>query len=141
MNDLLDLMGDLGVGSTPAPSAGGGSGGGGMDLGFGDFGPGGGGAAAKPKKPLMDADKGKGMAIDGVLTRNAGKLVYEFTFRNQGAAPLSGFAIQFNKNLLGLSNAGPLQVPALAPGQTAETSLPMAFNSDKHNAAAASVNS
>ena len=95
VNDLLDLMSDLSFQPTSAPS---------VDM-----------VASHPlpakMNSLLTADKGGGMAVDGILVRSGGKISYELQFKNISAAgPLSSFAIQFNKNFFGLTNAVALQV-------------------------------
>jgi hypothetical protein len=48
----------------------------------------------------------------------------DMTFTNRAMQPMTGFAIQFNKNSFGLIPAQPLQVPSpLTPNQTCEVSL------------------
>ena len=156
VDDLLDLLGDIGGGGAapPPPAAGSGagaSGGGMIDLmdGMSIGGSGGGGASGgvqngggagaagfgaqggQPLKTLLASDKGGGMEIRGALNRRAGKVFYDLEFHNASAAPLSGIAIQLNKNLLGLTNGAALQVPAIAPGASASAALPMMLSADK----------
>ena len=40
-------------------------------------------------------------------------MFYDLQLRNVGGGALSGFAIQLNKNLTGLTNASPLQASSL----------------------------
>lgn len=48
----------------------------------------------------------------------------EMTFSNKAMQPMSGFAIQFNKNSFGLLPAQALQVPSpLTPNQSCDVSL------------------
>lgn len=47
----------------------------------------------------------------------------EMKFSNKAMQPMSGFAIQFNKNNFGLVPAQPLQIPPLAPNQSCDASL------------------
>jgi len=48
---------------------------------------------------------------------------------NFSPQPMSGWAVQFNKNPFGLAPAGPLQLPEVAPnGGTAQTTLPIQPN-------------
>ncbi len=44
-------------------------------------------------------------------------------FENHGSAVLSGFAIKFNANQLGLAPGGPLRVNPMQPGSSAEYAL------------------
>ena len=46
----------------------------------------------------LDAAHGKGMEIKGVVVRRGGALFADMTFGNRALAPMSDFAIQFNKN-------------------------------------------
>eukprot|EP00276_Gloeochaete_wittrockiana_P004635 CAMPEP_0184659200 /NCGR_PEP_ID=MMETSP0308-20130426/28715_1 /TAXON_ID=38269 /ORGANISM="Gloeochaete witrockiana, Strain SAG 46.84" /LENGTH=861 /DNA_ID=CAMNT_0027098849 /DNA_START=272 /DNA_END=2857 /DNA_ORIENTATION=- len=75
---------------------------------------------------LLPAMRGKGMQITGSFSREQGRPVMNLTFENQGQVPLSGFAIQFNKNSFGLIPAVPLQVAPVNPAQTVSASLPLA---------------
>ena len=47
----------------------------------------------------------------------------EMAVTNRGMQPMSDFGIQFNKNSFGLAPAGPLSLPAVAPGATVSTQL------------------
>lgn len=58
----------------------------------------------------------------------AGALQLYLTATNRTASPLSGFAVQFNKNSFGLAPGAPLTLPTIAPGSTAETALPVVPN-------------
>lgn len=85
--------------------------------------------AAAPSGPplpvIFPASAGQGLQISGRLVRRDGQIFYSLAFENNTASPLDGFQIQFNKNTFGLAAAGPLQVPSLLPGTTANTLLPM----------------
>ena len=60
-----------------------------------------------------------------VLRRN-GQVFMDMTFTNKAMQPMSGFAIQFNKNSFGIIPAQPLQVPTpLTPNQPCDVSLPL----------------
>ncbi|RCN49467.1 adaptin region [Ancylostoma caninum] len=73
-----------------------------------------------PKQLWLDAARGKGTQIEGTFTRRGGAIHMEMTFTNKAMQPLSGFAIQFNRNSFGLVPAEPLRVPSpLMPGQSA----------------------
>ena len=50
------------------------------------------------KEVLLPVEKGKGMQITGAFKRDQDKLLLDLTFSNQTSIPLSGLAIQFNKN-------------------------------------------
>ena len=59
------------------------------------------------------------------LHRN-GQVFMDMTFTNKAMQPMSGFAIQFNKNSFGIIPAQPLQVPTpLTPNQPCDVSLPL----------------
>ena len=114
VDDLLDLLGDIGGagggGAAAAPLGGMLDLMGGMSLaggGGGNTGRGGGGLVLKT---LLPADKGGGMEVKGAVSRRGGKVVYDLEIRNSAGTPLSGIAVQFNKNFMGLTNAAPLQV-------------------------------
>lgn len=76
-----------------------------------------------PKITWLPADKGKGMEILGTFSRRGGQVYMDMTFTNKAMQPLTGFAIQLNKNSFGLMPAAQLNVPLLPPSQTAEASL------------------
>lgn len=83
---LDDLMGGFGV-SAPAP------------------------APVFSNLPVIcTAQQGKGMEIKGHLVRRNGESVYDFVISNQTQQPLSGFAIQFNKNMFSVM---PGTIPAI----------------------------
>jgi len=66
-----------------------------------------------------------GFGVMAALVRKDGGDQLQLTFSNASAVPLTGFAIQVNKNPFGFGPGQALQVPDLAPGSTAEVSLPM----------------
>eukprot|EP00250_Pteridium_aquilinum_P002236 c12429_g1_i1 orf=197-2920(+) len=78
-----------------------------------------------PLPVIFPASAGQGLQISGCLIRRDGQVFYSLAFENNTPGPLDGFQIQFNKNTFGLAAAGPLQVPALPPGTTANALLPM----------------
>jgi len=83
-----------------------------------------------PKMPVLNPTQpgsgGKsGFGIMASVTREGGQVRLNMTFSNQSQTPLSGFAIQVNKNPFGLAPAQQLQVPDVACGSAAETVLPM----------------
>jgi AP-1 complex subunit beta-1 len=79
------------------------------------------GDATRQPTLWLPAASGGGLAVMGVFSRNErDEPVAQLALRNESAAPLSGFAIQFNKNVLKLTPVAPLiDVAQLAPGQTA----------------------
>ncbi len=80
------------------------------------------------KRLLLSAQQGGGLAIAGRITRHAGAIVWDLSLANQGAQPLSGFAVQFNVNSMGLTPApGALaSVPILLPGQSFDAIVTLA---------------
>merc|ERR1719410_2297427 len=60
-----------------------------------------------------------------VLARQNGTAQLMMTVSNASSMPLSGFAIQVNKNPFGFGPGAALQVPDIMPGSTADTSLIM----------------
>ena len=60
---------------------------------------------------LLVPEKCEGLKLSGAFKRikdNTYGIV--LTFENLGTAPMLGFAIQFNKNIYGISNQGQIQV-------------------------------
>ena len=60
-------------------------------------------------KVTLDATKGDGMQIRSAFVKKGGQLKMQITIENNTMGPLSGFAIQFNKNSFGLTPSRPLQ--------------------------------
>jgi len=46
----------------------------------------------------LPAAKGKGLEISGTFSCKNGQLLMELTLTNRALQPMSGFAVQFNKN-------------------------------------------
>ena len=65
------------------------------------------------KQTWLPAAKGKGLEINGTFTRRNGTINMDLEFANKALQPLTGLAIQLNKNSFGLVCATPLQVPVL----------------------------
>ena len=84
----------------------------------------------EPQLPvILSADKGKGLEISGKLEKSpSGPIVYSLSFRNATQGVLDGLMIQFNKNSFGLMPGGSLQLPALQPGSSGATKLPINVN-------------
>lgn len=78
-----------------------------------------------PLPVLLPSTTGQGLQISAQLVRRDGQLFYNLLLENSSQIVLDGFMIQFNKNTFGLAAAGPLQVPALQPHDSARTLLPM----------------
>lgn len=66
-----------------------------------------------------------GLGVMAVLAQDRGTLKLLLTFSNSSPVPLSGFAIQVNKNPFGLAPKDQLMVPEIAPGSMVEVALPM----------------
>lgn len=66
-----------------------------------------------------------GFGVMAVLARQGGQIKLLMTLQNSSQVPISGFAIQVNKNPFGIGPAQPMQVPDIAPGTSAETALAM----------------
>lgn len=103
-----------------------------LDGGGDPFGGSGGSAApaATPKNPVLaptQAGQGgqTGFGVMAAMVREGGQVKLMLTFSNSSQVPLSGFAIQVNKNPFGLGPAAALQVPDIAPGSSADSVLLM----------------
>ena len=140
----VDLLGGL-MDDEPAVAAappggmgGGGMGGGGMGgLGGLDDLFGGPAAPSAPSVPqhkvTLPADRGEGMQIRSAFASENGKPVLQITIENNTAGPLSGFAVQFNKNSFGLVPESPAALGAclpqqIMPGSSGSGSMPMLTN-------------
>jgi len=97
----------------------------------------GGGVPAAPAAPqlkvTLPADRGEGMQIRSQFTKQNGQLGLQMTIENNTMGPLSGFAIQFNKNSFGLQPENPASLgqclpPQIAPGSNATGFLPLLTN-------------
>nr|XP_022344232.1 AP-1 complex subunit beta-1-like [Crassostrea virginica]XP_022344233.1 AP-1 complex subunit beta-1-like [Crassostrea virginica] len=77
-----------------------------------------------PQEVWLPASKGKGLEVTGTFNRKQGNIIMELTFANKAMQPMTGFAIQFNKNSFGLMPASPINIPtALLPNQSTSYSL------------------
>eukprot|EP01114_Cavostelium_apophysatum_P004384 TRINITY_DN1460_c0_g1_i1.p1 TRINITY_DN1460_c0_g1~~TRINITY_DN1460_c0_g1_i1.p1 ORF type:complete len:890 (+),score=280.85 TRINITY_DN1460_c0_g1_i1:39-2708(+) len=84
-------------------------------------------AASRPpvtRELVLPAARGNGLEIAGTVVRRDQQSFLDFTFANQSGAPMSEFAIQFNKNSFALAPAQP-QLQVLMPQQVAEVLLPL----------------
>jgi AP-1 complex subunit beta-1 len=79
-------------------------------------------------KNWLSAQKGKGLEINGTFTRRNGAINMDMDFTNKALQPLSGFAIQLNKNSFGLICASQLQLPVLQPNQLQLTVMALNTN-------------
>lgn len=131
----IDLLGGLMDDDPPAqaaPPPGMGGMGGGLEDIFGMGAPAAPAAPAFQNKVTMDAQKGEGMEIRSAFAKENGKVVLQVTISNQTMGPLSGFAVQFNKNSFGLIPENPNALgqclpQSIAPGQSASGSMPCAM--------------
>ncbi|VDO05172.1 unnamed protein product [Rodentolepis nana] len=78
----------------------------------------------------LESSRGKGLEISGTFSLNTATNTpqMELTFTNNALTPMTGFAIQFNKNSFGLAPAEALSVPSpLQSKQSAKVTLPLGF--------------
>ncbi|XP_076066377.1 adaptor protein complex 1/2, beta subunit isoform X2 [Oratosquilla oratoria] len=77
-----------------------------------------------PKQVWLPAARGKGLEVLGTFSRKSATISMELTLCNKAMQPMSGFAVQLNKNSFGLAPASPLNVPApIGPNQSSEVTL------------------
>jgi len=89
--------------------------------------------AVPSNKVVLAADKGEGMQIRNAFVQQNGRVFQQITIENHSPAPLSGFAIQYNKNSFGAVPESPMALgqvmPAsLAPGQSHTALVPLLFS-------------
>jgi len=128
--DLLGLDDEI-----AAPAAGGGGMGGAASLappGMADLfgGPPAPAPAAPSAKVVLPPDRGEGMQVRSAFVAQNGRVFQQITIENHSPAPLSGFAIQYNKNSFGLVPESPgalgqVMPPQLAPGQSHTGLIPL----------------
>lgn len=108
--DLLDLSDSPPVSNTVSQPTNSGS----INL-LDDFGPNA-SAVARPsivKAPIVTAEQGHGVFINGAIVKLNGKISFELDVGNTLATPVSQLAIQFNKNTFGLATTQPIiQLPS-----------------------------
>lgn len=82
---------------------------------------------SSPAKVILPASQGKGVEIKSSWSRVQGQVACTLVFSNQGQSTLSGFAIQFNKNSLGLAppDNALASVPPLMPGISHSITFPV----------------
>jgi len=86
------------------------------------------------KDLVLSADKGFGLQISGAFVRRDGQVFLELGLMNQGPVPISGIAIQFNKNSFALVPGGvQMNTPFLVPGQSADAIFPLSVNPNQFN--------
>jgi vesicle coat complex subunit len=83
-------------------------------------------------KLLLSADKGRGLCVRGGLAHLAdGSIGLRFELENHGTEPMSGFAIQLNKNAFGFMPAGSMSMAEpLSPGSVAHTTVTLTSSGD-----------
>uniref|UniRef100_A0A5S6Q4W4 AP-1 complex subunit beta-1 n=1 Tax=Trichuris muris TaxID=70415 RepID=A0A5S6Q4W4_TRIMR len=80
-----------------------------------------------PKQVWLPANKGKGLELSGTFLRASQAVFMDLTITNRAMQPMSGFAIQFNKNSFGLTPAEPLDVRLpVQPGHNYDVRLKLA---------------
>ena len=127
MVDIMDLLGDIGGSSAPAPATSGVVGGNAGLFGLSASAPSSSSSAAAGKQVMLTAAQGRGLEVSYSLARRQGTLFMDLRLHNATQTQMSDFAISFNKNSFALTPASALSVSPVAPGQSAETSLPLAF--------------
>lgn len=78
-------------------------------------------ATLPPTQPGQGGRQGFG--VMSAVVRQGGEIKLLMTFSNSSPGPMSGFAVQVNKNPFGLAPREQLACPEIAPGGTAEVSL------------------
>jgi len=84
------------------------------------------------KELVLPADRGYGLQVTAAFVRRDGQPFLDLTLSNHTQVPITGLAIQFNKNSFSLIAAQP-QVPVVMPGQSADTSLQIGANPSQYN--------
>jgi len=84
-------------------------------------------------KVVLAGSAADGMQIRSSFVLQGGRVHQQICVENQSGAPLSGFAVQYNKNSFGLVPESPgalgsLLPASLAPGQSATALLPLLSN-------------
>jgi AP-1 complex subunit beta-1 len=112
-----------------------------MDLGVASISP-----SSAPVAPsvtgsvLLQADKGAGLEISGVVVRGTnGAPLYNLTFTNRTQMPLDGFQLQFNKNTFRLALVSQPQLATIAPGESRSCQVPLSFSGQSAGSTASAV--
>lgn len=78
--------------------------------------------------PVLDAQRGQGMEVRAGFLRSNGNVTLELSITNHLPNPIGQFRLQFKDNYFRLAPANSeIALNAVAPGQTAEVSVPLAF--------------
>lgn len=91
------------------------------------------GERAPPAQVVLPADRGEGMQVRSLFIKQNGSIFQQITIENHSSQPLSGFALQYNKNSYGLVPASPAAlgqvIPGpIMPGQSATGNMPVVTN-------------
>lgn len=79
-------------------------------------------------KLVLQPENGDGMAVAVGYVKAGGQLFMEISIANRSQAPLSGFALQLNVNIVGLK-AGALSIPnPIAPGSSTVARVPLTMS-------------
>jgi AP-1 complex subunit beta-1 len=82
-----------------------------------------------PKEVVLTADKGYGLQVSAAFLRRDGQVALELTLLNQSPAPVSGVAVQFNKNSFAFSPAGvQMTTQVILPGQSGDATVSVSVN-------------
>eukprot|EP01006_Ploeotia_vitrea_P022841 TRINITY_DN55263_c0_g1_i1.p1 TRINITY_DN55263_c0_g1~~TRINITY_DN55263_c0_g1_i1.p1 ORF type:complete len:994 (+),score=123.10 TRINITY_DN55263_c0_g1_i1:36-3017(+) len=92
-------------------------------------------AVSLPLQPLLPAEKGNGMSIEGAFGRlSDNSIVLNLTVNNNSQSPLQGFQASFNKNAYGLAGPSELAVAIpLLPGKSSNTQVKMHVQQERLN--------
>jgi len=96
-------------------------------------------ATAAPATPelavLLPSTQGDGMEISGAIVNNNGSYVMNMKCTNRGSAPLSAFAMQFNRNRLGLTPSVNPAFGVVNPGAVSMATVPLVIQQTMVNPA------
>jgi len=97
--------------------------------------------AAAPATPelavLLPSSQGDGMELSGVIVNTNGNYVMNMKCTNRGSAPLSAFAMQFNRNRLGLTPSVNPAFGVVNPGAVSMATIPLVVQPTMVNPASA----
>jgi len=84
------------------------------------------------KELVLPADRGYGFQVAAGFNRRSNQIFLDMTYSNHTQVPITGLAIQFNKNSFSLLPTQP-QISVVMPGQSAETSLVIGSHPNQFN--------
>ena len=99
---------------------------------------------AGPQLPLLlSAERGKGLAVYGLLGRSGSHVYYQLRFENiHATSSIDGFMIQFNKNTFALAPENQvIATSSIAAGERADVKVPVVVNPSLSAPAGAPVSS